>query len=41
MKMQNLLILLILMDTESFTFHVKPKDIYRDVAEDIEISFDT
>ena len=41
MKMQNLLLLLILMDRENLTFYVKPEDIYIDVAEDVEISFDT
>ena len=29
------------MDTDSFIVHVKAKDIYKDIAEDIEQRFDT
>ena len=29
------------MDTESFTFHLKTDDIYKDIAEDVETRFDT
>ena len=29
------------MDTESFIVHVKADDIYKDIAEDVETSFDT
>ena len=29
------------MDTDSFIVHVKADDIYKDIAEDIEIEFDT
>ena len=40
MKTQNLSLLLILMDTESFSFYVKPKDTQKDTAEDVVIRFD-
>ena len=29
------------MDTDSFIFHVKTEDIYKDIAEDVEKRFDT
>ena len=29
------------MDTDSFIVHVKPDDIYKDIAEDVEARFDT
>ena len=29
------------MDTDSFLFHVKSNDIYKDIAEDVETRFDT
>ena len=29
------------MDTDSFTVYIKTNDIYKDIAEDVEISFDT
>ena len=29
------------MDTDSFIAHVKTDDIYKDIAEDVETSFDT
>ena len=29
------------MDTDSFIFHVKSKNIYKDIAEDVETRFDT
>ena len=29
------------MDTDSFIFHVKTDDIYKDIAEDVEKRFDT
>ena len=29
------------MDTDSFTVHVKIDDIYKDIAEDVEIRLDT
>ena len=29
------------MDTDSFIVHVKTKDIYKDLAEDVETKFDT
>ena len=29
------------MDTDSFIFHIKADDIYKDITEDIETRFDT
>ena len=29
------------MDTYSFTIHIKTKDVYKDIAFDVEIRFDT